>query len=88
MKLFDLLVEVTRTAQIEDELPDYLVDSIFEIVDEQFKYSGLGDDISKLIEQIKLFDNYGQTGYIGMGVDCHILDSTLRRLKAKAAGRQ
>ena len=32
-------------------------------------------------EQVALYDTYGQTGYIGMGVSNDILEGTIRRLE-------
>ena len=38
-------------------------------------------EIEALTEQVGLYDTYGQTGYIGMGVSNDILEGTIRRLE-------
>ena len=38
-------------------------------------------EIEALTEQVGLYDTYGQTGYIGMGVSNDILEGTIKRLE-------
>ena len=41
----------------------------------------------ELIEQLSLYDTYGQTGYIGMGVNNNILESTIAAIEKKLSRR-
>ena len=88
MKHLDELIVTTNTTQQEDDLPDFLAARIFEIADRLRGRQILHDEIEELIEQVVLSDTYGQTGYIGMGVNHLILEGTICRLeeKLKAAG--
>jgi len=78
--IFTQLREVMAAAQKEQELPDYLADQIQLIIDNQQQYSTRQREIEHLIEQVSLYDTYGQTGYLGMGVSNLILEKTLQRL--------
>jgi hypothetical protein len=84
----DELIVTTNTAQQEDDLPDFLAARIFAIVDRLRGRQILQTEIEELIEQVVLYDTYGQTGYIGMGVNHLILEGTICRLeeKLKSAG--
>ncbi len=73
----------TARAQQEDDLPDSLAARIFAITDQLQSCRFLQDEINELIEQVGLYDTYGQTGYIGMGVNNLILEGTLCRLEEK-----
>jgi hypothetical protein len=83
MDLIGRLNAATMTAQQEDELPDFLAARVYAIA------AQLGDspvsqvDIEELIEQLSLYDTYGQTGYIGMGVNNYILEGTIVRIEKK-----
>jgi len=77
---FTHLKEVLAAAQHEQDLPDYLAAQIQFIIDHQEQYSARKQEIEQLIEQVSLYDTYGQTGYLGMGVSNLILEKTLRRL--------
>jgi hypothetical protein len=83
MDLIGRLNAATMTAQQEDELPDFLAARVYAIA------AKLGDspvsqvDIEELIEQLSLYDTYGQTGYIGMGVNNYILEGTIVRIEKK-----
>jgi hypothetical protein len=70
-------------AQQEDDLPDYLAARIFAIADQLQNSRLLQDGLDELIEQLGLYDTYGQTGYIGMGVNNLILEGTICRLEEK-----
>ena len=83
MDLIGRLNAATMTAQQEDELPDFLAARVYALA------AQLGDspvsqvDIEELIEQLSLYDTYGQTGYIGMGVNNYILEGTIVRIEKK-----
>lgn len=82
----DILIRLkiaTIRAQQEDELPDFLAARIFAIVDQSQIRRTLQADVEELIEQVSLYDTYGQTGYIGMGVNNVILEATVSRLEEK-----
>ncbi len=83
MDLIGRLHAVTREAQQKDDLPDFLAKRIFALADLLQDSHDLRVEIEALIEQISLYDTYGQTGYIGMGVNDTILEGTLRRLEEK-----
>ena len=70
-------------AQQEDDLPDYLAARIFAIADSLHSCRHLQEEVDTLIEQLELYDTYGQAGYIGMGVDNVILEAAIRRLEEK-----
>ena len=79
--LLHKLKTATVRAQQEDDLPDFLAERIFVIVDQGQIKPSLHENIEELIEQITLYDTYGQTGYIGMGVNNIILEGTINRLE-------
>lgn len=85
MDVFEELRRATLRAQEENELPDFLAERIFGIADRPERYRGLEPEISGLIDQLSTYDTYGQTGYLGMGVNNAILEGTLRRLEERAA---
>ena len=74
MDIAETLRMVTRNAQQEDDLPDFLAARIFAISDQLPIGQQETTSIEKLIEQLKLYDTYGQTGYLGMGVNNVILE--------------
>jgi hypothetical protein len=81
MEHLDKLHAATVLAQQVDDLPDFLAQRIFAIV---YKLQGrevMLAEIEALTEQVGLYDTYGQTGYIGMGVSNDILEGTIRRLE-------
>lgn len=73
----------TARAQQENDLPDFLAARIFAITDQLQSCRFLQDEVNELIEQVGLYDTYGQTGYIGMGVNNLILEGTICRLEEK-----
>jgi hypothetical protein len=73
----------TVRAQQEDDLPDYLAVRIFAIADQLQNGIPLQEEVEELIEQLELYDTYGQTGYIGMGVNNLILEGTICRFEEK-----
>lgn len=83
MDILKRLKTVTIQAQEEDDLPDFLAERIFAIVKLINVSQALHADLEELIEQVTLYDTYGQTGYIGMGVNSIILEGTIRRMEEK-----
>ena len=81
MEYLDRLRAVTIQAQQVDDLPDFLAERIFAITCHLQVQEILQAEIEALIEQVGLYDTYGQTGYIGMGVSNDILEGTIRRLE-------
>ena len=81
MDILNRLQMATVKAQQEDDLPDFLAERIFTIVDSLQGQSILQAEIEELIEQLAFYDTYGQTGYIGMGVNNSILEGTLSRIE-------
>lgn len=71
----------TIQAQLQDDLPDPLAARIFALADRLAGQEILHDQVETLIEQVGLYDTYGQTGYIGMGVSNLILEATLDRME-------
>jgi hypothetical protein len=73
----------TAKAQQQDDLPDYLAARIIAIASQLQSSHSLQEQLDELIEQLGLYDTYGQTGYIGMGVNNLILEGTICRLEEK-----
>jgi hypothetical protein len=78
--MFARLQAVMKIAQDEQDLPDYLAEQVRFILDHQEQFSARKQEIENLIDQIAQYDTYGQTGYLGMGVNNVILANTLKRL--------
>ena len=87
MTLSGTLREVTHEAQEQNELPDYLALRIFAIADQLLTEFPVPEGVEELIEQIQLYDTFGQTGYLGMGVNHLILEKTIERVEARLADR-
>ena len=81
MEQLDKLLAATVRAQQVDDLPDFLAQRIFAIVYRLQGREVMRAEIEALTEQVGLYDTYGQTGYIGMGVSNDILEGTIRRLE-------
>ena len=81
MEHLDKLHAATLLAQQVDDLPDFLAQRIFAIVYRLQGREVMRAEIEALIEQVGLYDTYGQTGYIGMGVSNDILEGTIRRFE-------
>lgn len=86
MELFAELRAVTEAAQRQQDLPDPLAARIFAIIDNPASFRGREKEIRDLIGQVNDYDTYGQTGYMGMGVNNAILEGTLNRLWATTEG--
>ena len=81
MEHLDKLHAATVLAQQVDDLPDFLAQRIFAMVYWLQGREVMRAEIEALTEQVALYDTYGQTGYIGMGVSNDILEGTIRRLE-------
>lgn len=85
MNVFDRLQQAVQRAQDDNELPDYLAARILRMVGQPDQYQALQADIERLIDQLADYDTYGQTGYLGMGVNNAILEKVIDRLEGQAA---
>ena len=83
MDLISRLNAATLTAQREDDLPDFLAVRVYAIAEQLAASPVFQVEIEELIEQLSLYDTYGQTGYIGMGVNNYILEGTIGRIEKK-----
>ncbi|MHB8707768.1 MAG: GSU3529 family protein [Desulfuromonadales bacterium] len=83
MDIFARLRTETLLAGMENELPDYLAERLLAIADHPQCYPDAREEILQLIDMLPLYDTYGQTGYIGMGVSNLIIEGVLRRVEAK-----
>ena len=81
MTAFEKLRSVTVTAQNEQELPDFLAERIFRIIENKDRFHTREAEIDDLADKVANYDTYGQTGYLGMGVNNVILGKTLNRLE-------
>ena len=88
MDLFDHLKHVTLRAQLEADLPDYLAARVMAIAEDPDRYRHQQEALEELAKQVGAYDTFGQTGYIGMGVDHLILESSLDRIEAAARSRR
>ncbi len=86
MTVFEKLQTVTEAAGNEQDLPDFLRDRIFEMIRNREQFFGLEKQIGDLAEMVTNYDTYGQTGYMGMGVNNVILEKALQRLEAAEPG--
>jgi hypothetical protein len=82
MTVFDRLKAATEAAQAGQELPDYLALRISEILERRDAFAGRGDELEELVEKVTIYDTYGQTGYLGMGVNHVVLEKALKNLLA------
>lgn len=80
MTVFDRLQAAMEVAQAEQELPDYLARDILTILQRRQEFAGREEEVEKLVEKVTLYDTYGQTGYLGMGVNNTILQKALEKL--------
>lgn len=81
MTIFEKLQSVTETAQNEQDLPNYLAESIFRLIENQDRFNAINSVMEDLVDKVTNYDTYGQTGYLGMGVNSVILEKTLHRLE-------
>ena len=79
MDVWDKLKAITILAQDEEDLPDFLAERIFTLVELSRTCKDMFNEINELTEKVSQYDTFAQTGYIGMGVDNLILDECLKR---------
>lgn len=83
MDVFERLRKAAVLAGVENDLPDFLAERIFAIADRPEHYRHLESEIADLADQLPLYDTYGQTGYLGMGLNDIVLGETLKRLEER-----
>ena len=81
MTIFDKLQSVTETANNEQDLPNYLAERIYRLIENQDRLNARNSEMEDLVDKVTNYDTYGQTGYLGMGVNSVILEKTLNRLE-------
>lgn len=81
MTVFEKLQSVTEAAQNDMDLPDFLAERIFRIIENKDRFHTREAEIDDLADKVANYDTYGQTGYLGMGVNNVILGKTLNRLE-------
>lgn len=80
MNIFERLQSAVKTAQEERELPDFIARDIETILQQRADFSARTAELEQLIEMLSNYDTYGQTGYLGMGIDSVILQGAVGRL--------
>ena len=84
MDIFEQLRRVTEQARTENDLPDFLAERLLRVVERYGLYREHTLEVADLVQQVEQYDTYGQTGYMGMGVNNVILEGAIRRLEGKA----
>ena len=87
MTVFDRLRAAMEIAQAEQDLPDFLAEDIQTILQRQKNFASWEKELEDLVEKITLYDTYGQTGYLGMGVNNTILQKTLAKFNNPEEGQ-
>ncbi|MDY0292267.1 MAG: hypothetical protein RBR02_08035 [Desulfuromonadaceae bacterium] len=80
MNIFERLQSAVNSAQEERELPDFIARDIETILQQRADFSARAAELEQLIEMLSNYDTYGQTGYLGMGIDSVILQGAVGRL--------
>ncbi|MDY0213823.1 MAG: hypothetical protein RBR06_12570 [Desulfuromonadaceae bacterium] len=80
MNIFERLQSAVNSAQEERELPDFIAKDIETILQQRADFSARTAELEQLIEMLSNYDTYGQTGYLGMGIDSVILQGAVGRL--------
>jgi len=88
MDIFYQLRKETLSAEQENELPNFLAKRLLSIADKPHFYPDASEDILKIIDMLPLYDTYGQTGYIGMGVSNLILEAAIQRVELKKISKK
>jgi len=83
MDPFVALCRATARAQEENDLPDFLAEQLFLIAARPEDFREEADAIADLACQVEQYDTYGQTGYLGMGVNNVILEGAIKRILGK-----
>lgn len=81
MTPLERLQSATEAARNEQDLPDFLAERIFRIIENRSRFHARVSEIDDLAAKVADYDTYGQTGYLGMGVNSVILEKTLDRLE-------
>ena len=81
MTIFKKLQSVTETAKNEQDLPNFLAERIYRLIENQDRFNARNSEIEDLVDKVTNYDTYGQTGYLGMGINSVILEKTLNRLE-------
>ena len=81
MTIFEKLQSVTETAKNEQDLPNFLAERIYRLIENQDRLNARNSEMEDLVDKVTNYDTYGQTGYLGMGVNSVILEKTLNRLE-------
>lgn len=80
MEAFERLRAATEAAIREQDLPLFLAARITIILESPERFREREAEVSALAEMVGSYDTYGQTGYLGMGVNHVILERALVRL--------
>jgi len=83
IELAERLRRAVRQSGDENDLPDFLAERILAIADRAARGKYEREGIEKLIEQVRLYDTYGQTGYLGMGVNNLVLEKTIEKIQSQ-----
>ena len=83
MEHLETLKKSTLLAQKENGLPDFLAERIFQIVETLTNTDLLVSEVTRLAEQVAEYDTFAQTGYMGMGVDNLILETSILNLETQ-----
>jgi hypothetical protein len=80
MNIFERLHAALENARAEQDLPDYIAHDVETILQRRPDFAPREAELERLIEMLNIYDTYGQTGYLGMGVDSVILKGALDKL--------
>ena len=81
MTIFEKQQSVTETAKNEQDLPNFLAERIYRLIENQDRFNARNSEMEDLVDKVTNYDTYGQTGYLGMGINSVILEKTLNRLE-------
>ncbi|WP_305043750.1 GSU3529 family protein [Geoalkalibacter sp.] len=84
MDLMARLLLAVERAQAQNDLPDAFARRIARLAADPKSRALKAADLEDLIDKLGDYDTYGQTGYLGMGVNNVILERTLERLEARS----
>ena len=84
MSIFERLETALHQAREEQDLPDYLALDVERILLQRDKLDKRTKELEELTRMLELYDTYGQTGYLGMGVDSAILQGALKKLHTES----
>jgi hypothetical protein len=81
MDLFGQLRRAVYQAQEENDLPALFARQILAIAAHPQRYRRCRNLLIRLLQQLPQYDTYGQTGYLGMGVNDADIRVTLRKIE-------